>query len=330
MSTETKVKLRILANNLKKKELLRVENLTVSFSVQGRSLQAVRGISFSVNEGEAVGIVGESGCGKSAAVQAITRLTPASQVSGKVFFEGDDLLLKNPKELRLVRGKKIGMVFQDPMTSLNPTMKIGAQIVEALLYHNLANYAVAKHKALDLLKVTGVPEPEVRFNQYPHQLSGGMRQRVLIAIALICNPRLLIADEPTTALDVTLQAQILEMLKQMQQHFQTSLLLITHDLGVVSTICEKVLVMYAGKIVEEGTVEEVLLNPKHPYTQMLLRSLPRLSGPKSNELVPIDGAPPNLLNLPKGCAFKDRCPYAMDLCEKEPPMRNSAACWRVE
>ncbi len=310
-----------------KRTILQVENLSVGFSVQGRELLAVRGISFDVLAGEAVGIVGESGCGKSAAVQALMRLTPASRVAGKVLFEGEDLLRKDERALREVRGRKIGMVFQDPMTSLNPTMKIGAQIVEGLLFHQLADRKQAKAKAVELLKLVGVPEPEARVKQYPHQLSGGMRQRVLIAIALACNPSLLIADEPTTALDVTIQAQILDLLKQMQRHFQTSLLLITHDLGVVASICEKVLVMYAGKIVERGTVEEVLLNPRHPYTQMLLRSLPRIDKPRSELLLSIEGSPPNLLFPRKGCAFKERCPYAMDQCNEEPPSISSAACW---
>ncbi len=312
-----------------KKPILEVENLAVGFSVQGRDLNAVRGISFDVHAGEAVGIVGESGCGKSAAVQALTRLTPANRISGRVLFEGEDLLQKSETELRSVRGKKIGMVFQDPMTSLNPTMKIGAQIMEGLLFHRLADRKGAKEKALELLRLVGVPEPEARFSQYPHQLSGGMRQRVLIAAALACNPTLLIADEPTTALDVTIQAQILDLLKQMQRHFQTSLLLITHDLGVVASICERVLVMYAGKIVERGTVEEVLLHPQHPYTQMLLRSLPRLDTPRSEPLLAIDGSPPNLLFPPKGCAFKDRCPYRMEICSAEPQENGRAACWRA-
>ncbi len=314
---------------MEKKTILKVEDLSVGFSVKGRELLAVRGISFDVREGEAVGIVGESGCGKSATVQAMLRLTPASRISGKVLFEGEDLLLKNEKDLRAVRGRKIGMVFQDPMTALNPTMKIGAQIAEGLVFHGLANRKEAKERAVELLKLAGVPEPELRISQYPHQLSGGMRQRVLISIALACNPLLLIADEPTTALDVTIQAQILDLLKQMQEHFQTSLLLITHDFGVVASICDRVLVMYAGKIVERGSVEEVLLHPRHPYTQMLLRSLPRLDKPKSESLLAIEGSPPPLLFPPAGCAFKDRCPHAMEICKSQPP-EDRVACWRTE
>lgn len=310
------------------KPLLEVENLSVTFSVQGKPLEAVRGVSFALNEGEAIGIVGESGSGKSAAVQALTRLSPSARTQGKVWFEGKEWLSLPEKELLGVRGKKIGMVFQDPMTSLNPTMKIGTQIAEGLIYHKLASKREAQVRTLDLLKLAGVPEPEARAGQYPHQLSGGLRQRVGVAIALACSPRLLIADEPTTALDATIQAQILDLLRQMRDHFKMSLILITHDLGVVASICERVLVMYAGKIVEQGTVEEVLLSPKHPYTQMLLRSRPRLGQTKTEPLQAIAGAPPNLLFPPSGCAFRDRCPYAFDACQKEPPLGLRAACWR--
>ena len=308
-------------------KILEVKDLQVGFSIQGRELLAVRGINFHIEKGEAVGIVGESGCGKSASVQAMLRLTPASRISGEVLLDGENLLQKSEKELRQVRGKKVGMIFQDPMTSLNPTMKVGAQIAEGMIYHKIAVGKEAKEKAIELLKLVGVPEPELRVHQYPHQLSGGMRQRVLIATALACNPQLLIADEPTTALDVTIQAQILDLLKRMQQHFGTSLLLITHDLGVVASVCERILVMYAGKIVEQGNVEDVLTNPKHPYTQMLLRSLPHLDKPRTDLLLAIEGSPPNLLFPPKGCAFKPRCPFAKDLCDKEPPMEAQTACW---
>lgn len=258
-----------------KNPLLQVHNLKVFFSVQGKRLAAVRGVSFEVKEGETVGIVGESGSGKSATVQALIRLISSAEIYGEALFEGEDLLKKTDKELRQIRGRKIGMVFQDPLTSLNPTMKIGKQITEGILFHRLAHSQEAQKKAIELLRLVGVSEPEARMHQYPHQLSGGIRQRITIAIALSCNPHLLIADEPTTALDVTIQAQILDLLKQIQKHFQTSLLLITHDLGVVSAICDRVLVMYAGEIVEEGTVEKVLLSPEHPYTQMLISCLPR-------------------------------------------------------
>lgn len=297
--------------------MLMIEDLTVTFTSLGKKIHAVRGISFTVGDGEAVGIVGESGCGKSAAVHAINRLS-AGEVSGKILFQGQEV--SGP-------GKQIGMVFQDPMTSLNPTMKIGAQITEGLIYHKLATRKMARAKAIELLHLVGVTDPEIRVHQYPHQFSGGMRQRVLIAIALACNPRLLIADEPTTALDLTIQAQILDLIKRMQKHFQMSLLLISHDFGVIASVCKRVLIMYAGKIVESGTVEEVLYSPKHPYTQMLLNSLPRLDRPRSELLKPIEGSPPNLFSLPRGCAFKDRCPYAALKCNEEPP--GPIACWRV-
>lgn len=298
--------------------LLIVEDLWVTFSVLGQKLHAVRGISFEVAKGEAVGIVGESGSGKSAAVQAVNRLT-CGAVSGKILFQGHEIV--SP-------GKQIGMVFQDPMTALNPTMKIGAQIAEGLIYHKMAARKEAKAKAIELLRLVGVADPEIRIHQYPHQFSGGMRQRVLIAIALSCNPLLLIADEPTTALDVITQAQILNLIKQMRRHFQMSLLLISHDFGVIATVCERVLVMYAGKIVESGSVQEVLKRPKHPYTQMLLNSLPHLDRPRTEPLMTIEGSPPNLLTLPQGCAFRERCPYAALKCKKEPP--GPIACWRVQ
>ncbi|MDE3045895.1 MAG: ABC transporter ATP-binding protein [Verrucomicrobiota bacterium] len=264
---------------MKKKNLLQVENLHVAFSIHKQKLEAVRGISFTIAAGETVGLVGESGCGKTAAVQAITRLTPAEWVEGKALFDGTDLLQATPEELRKIRGREIGMVFQDPMSSLNPTMTIGKQIAEGLIYHKLASKKEALQEAIELLRLVGVPHPEIRIHQYPHELSGGMRQRVLIAIALACKPRLLIADEPTTALDVTISVQILELLKALQKKLQMSLLLITHDLHVVAAICDRVLVMYAGQIVEEGPVKEVLRQPKHPYTKMLLQALPRLDRP---------------------------------------------------
>ena len=305
--------------------LLKVEDLEVSFSLYGKELKAVRGVSFEVKMGEAVGIVGESGCGKSAAVQSILRLAPASNLKGKVFFEGIDLLQKTEKEMRQIRGKKIGMVFQDPMASLNPTMTIGAQVAEGLIAHGIANKKEAKARALELLREVEIPRPEERLNQYPHNLSGGMRQRVLIAIALSHNPKLLIADEPTTALDVTVQAQILDLLKKRKS--RSGLLLISHDLAVVAEMCERVLVFYAGKIVEQGPTHQILAHPRHPYTQMLLRSIPRLEGSGPNVLETIAGAPPNLLAPMIGCPFRERCPHAMPICIKEPPFIDSAACW---
>lgn len=297
--------------------LLEVEDLHVTFSVRGSPLYAVRGISFDVKPGESLGIVGESGSGKSAAVQAINYLSPG-KVSGRILFEGKKISSTS---------KEIGMVFQDPMTSLNPTMKIGKQITEGLIYHKLASRKEAKTKAIELLHLVGISNPETRINQYPHEFSGGMRQRVLIAIALACNPHLLIADEPTTALDVITQAQILDLIKHLQQHFQMSLLLISHDISVIAKSCERVLVMYAGKIVEQGLVDEVLKKPKHPYTKLLLDSLPRLDQLKTVPLVTIEGTPPDLKILPQGCSFKERCPFRAIKCEEEP--KGQVACWRA-
>lgn len=307
--------------------LLEVENLEVSFSLHGQELKAVRGISFQLQPGEALGIVGESGCGKSAAVQAMARLGLAHKISGKIIFQSQDLLQISEEEMRSIRGKKIGMIFQDPMSALNPTMKIGAQIEEGLMHHKMTTKKQARAKALELLRQTEIAHPEERLEQYPHQLSGGMRQRVLIAIALCCNPALLIADEPTTALDATIQAQILQLLKKRGP--QTSLLLITHDLGVVAEVCDRILVLYAGKIVEAGSVKQILQTPQHPYTQMLLKSLPRLNAPKHEPLYSIEGAPPNLFHPFKGCAFAPRCPFTSSECMKEPPFLGSTACWKT-
>jgi len=307
--------------------LLKVQDLRVSFSLYGQKLEAVRGVSFEIGPSESVGIVGESGCGKSAAVQAILRLSPAT-VQGSVWFSRENLLEKSEKELRKIRGLQIGMVFQDPMSALNPSMTIGDQIAEGLIYHGLATRGEAKKAVVELLREVEISHPEERARQYPHQLSGGMRQRVLIAIAIAANPKLLIADEPTTALDATIQAQILDLLKRKCKN--ASLLLITHDLSVVDKMCEQTLVFYAGKIVERGPTSEILANPRHPYTQMLLRAVPRLDRPRSEMLETIGGSPPNLLHPPKGCPFAERCPHTMTACEKEPPFFGSAACWRHE
>ncbi len=309
--------------------LLTVEDLSVEFSIHGKKIHAVRGISFEIKAGEAVGLVGESGCGKSAAVQAILKLDSVGIVKGRVQFHGEDLLDKTPAEFSRFRGKEIGMIFQDPMTSLNPTMKIGEQIIEGLVYHKIVNREKAKGKAIELLRLVGISEPEIRYSQYPHSLSGGMRQRVLIAIALVMNPRLLIADEPTTALDGTISAQILILLKKLTADMHTSLLLITHDLSLVASYCNRVLVMYAGKIVEQGSVDEVFLHPKHPYTQMLLKTIPRLDRPKTERIIPINGSPPSLFSKPTSCPFAPRCPRAFEKCKKEePPLVKKVACWR--
>jgi oligopeptide transport system ATP-binding protein len=304
------------------KKLLDVKNLSVSFHVYGGEVQAVRNISFDVKEGEAVAIVGESGSGKSVTAQTIMRLiqTPPGVIkAGEVLLDGQDLLKLSEKEMQKVRGNKIGMIFQDPMTSLNPTMTVGKQIIEGLIKHEHLSNRMAKARVIDLLKMVGIPNPETRINQYPHQFSGGMRQRVMIAIALSCSPSLLIADEPTTALDVTIQAQILRLMKDLQQRTKTSIILITHDLGIVADLCDRVFVMYAGQIIETGTKREILRNPQHPYTKGLLKSLPRLDQNKGEPLVPIFGTPPDLIKPPQGCGFCSRCDYAMRICETEIP-----------
>jgi len=304
------------------KTILDVQDLRVSFNVYGGEVQAVRGVSFQVKEGEAVAIVGESGSGKSVTAQAIMRLipTPPGQFkSGSIFFDGQDLLTLSEKAMQKVRGNKIGMIFQDPMTSLNPTMTIGMQIMEGLMLHQRLSKSEAKERAIELLSMVGIPDPESRIKQYPHQMSGGMRQRVMIAIALACNPALLIADEPTTALDVTIQAQIMQLMKELQQKTKTSIILITHDLGVVVDLCDRVIVMYAGQIVETGTKWEIFQNPQHPYTKGLLKSLPRLDQAKDEPLVPIYGTPPDMVHPPIGCGFCSRCSEAMRICEMEEP-----------
>jgi len=318
------------------KTLLEVNNLSVSFDVYGGAVQAVRDLSFSVEEGEAVAIVGESGSGKSVTAQTIMRLikTPPGKIKkGSIWFNQQDLLQLSEKEMQKVRGNNIGMIFQDPMTSLNPTLTVGMQIMEGLIQHQNMGKANAKARAIELLTLVGIPNPEIRVNQYPHEFSGGMRQRVVIAIALACNPSLLIADEPTTALDVTIQAQILRLLKELQLKTKTSIILITHDLGIVADLCDRVFVMYAGQIVESGTKREIFLNPQHPYTKGLLKSLPRLDQNKNEPLIPIFGTPPDLINPPQGCAFCARCESAMRICESESPESStisdthSARCW---
>jgi len=300
------------------KTILDVRDLRVSFRVYGGEVQAVRGVSFQVKEGEAVAIVGESGSGKSVTAQAIMRLIPTppgEYKSGSIFFEGQDLAALSEKEMQKVRGNKIGMIFQDPMTSLNPTMTIGMQIMEGLMRHQRLKRNAAKARAIELLSMVGISNPDTRIKQYPHQMSGGMRQRVMIAMALACNPTLLIADEPTTALDVTIQAQILQLMKELQQKTKTSIILITHDLGIVVDLCDRVIVMYAGQIVETGTKWEIFRNPQHPYTKGLLKSLPRLNQAKNEPLVPIYGTPPDMIQPPRGCGFCSRCSEAMRICE---------------
>lgn len=316
--------------------VLEVKDLRVSFHVREGEVQAVRGVDFHVNPGEVLGIVGESGCGKSVTAQTLMRLIPSppSRIkSGSIRFLGEEILLKSEKEMQQLRGSKMGMIFQDPMTSLNPTLTVGRQITENLRKHLKMNAANAKKRAIEMLKLVGIPGAETRMNQYPHQFSGGMRQRVMIAIALACNPALLIADEPTTALDVTIQAQILEVLKELRSRLNTSIILITHNLGIVAGICDRVVVMYGGQVAETGTVKEIFNHPKHPYTKGLLKSLPRLNTSKEEPLIPIHGSPPDLVNPSSGCAFAPRCAYAMRICQRLDPVlidcggTQTARCW---
>jgi len=305
-------------------KLLEVKDLEVSFQTYAGEVKAVRGVNFDLYKGETLAIVGESGSGKSVTSQTIMKLIPMPPGkigNGQILFDGEDLVPKTNKEMEKIRGKDIGMIFQDPMTSLNPTMKVGMQIMEVLIKHQNMSKGNAKDRAIELLRLVGIPSPEKRVNQYPHEFSGGMRQRAMIAIALASNPKLLIADEPTTALDVTIQAQILELMKDLQKKMETSIIFITHDLGVVANVADRVAVMYAGKIVETGTVDEIFYNPKHPYTWGLLSSMPSLDSDEKTELMAIPGSPPDLTNPPKGDAFAPRNRYALKIdFEKEPPM----------
>ncbi|WP_440603338.1 ABC transporter ATP-binding protein [Bacillus sp. GB_SG_008] len=305
------------------KTLLEVKDLHVSFDTHAGEVQAVRGVTFDLKKGETLAIVGESGSGKSVTSKALMDLIPKPPgriKKGEIIFDGRDLTKLTEKEMQQIRGKEIAMIFQDPMTSLNPTMTIGNQIMEGLIKHQGMSKADARKVALELLDLVGIPNPEARLKQYPHQFSGGMRQRVVIAMALACNPKLLIADEPTTALDVTIQAQILELMKDIQQKTEAAIIFITHDLGVVANVADRVAVMYAGKVVEIGTVDEIFYNPKHPYTWGLLASMPSLDG-EEEELYAIPGTPPDLLKPPKGDAFAARNPQALKIdFEMDPPL----------
>lgn len=302
------------------KELLRVEELTVKFRTYNGEVTAVNNLELLLNENETLGIVGESGSGKSVTSLSIMGLLDeaTSTVTGKVLFKGNDLVAMKEKEKQHYRGNHLAMIFQEPMTSLNPLHKCGNQIIESMLIHTDISKADAKAKAIELLKIVGIPAPEQRFNEYPHQMSGGMRQRVMIAMALACDPQLLIADEPTTALDVTIQAQILEVLKELRDRLKMGIILITHDLGVVSEVCDRVIVMYTGKVVEQGLIREILDNPKHPYTEGLIAAIPNINDQKG-ELSSIDGMVPQLDEMPKGCSFHPRCPYAMAICKEKRP-----------
>ncbi|WP_026571108.1 MULTISPECIES: ABC transporter ATP-binding protein [Sediminibacillus] len=304
-------------------KILEVNDLHISFDTYGGEVKAVRGVTFDLKKGETLAIVGESGSGKSVTTRALARLIPSPPgriKQGEILFDGKDLAKLKEKEMQQIRGKDISTIFQDPMTSLNPTMKIGNQIMEGLIKHQKMSRAQAKSRAIELLELVGLPNPTERINQYPHQFSGGQRQRVVIAIALACNPKILIADEPTTALDVTIQAQILELMKDIQKKTESSIIFITHDLGVVANVADRVAVMYAGKIVEIGTVDEIFYNPKHPYTWGLLGSMPTLDSTEDS-LIAIPGSPPDMLKPPKGDAFAPRNEYALEIDkEMEPPM----------
>ncbi len=317
-------------------ELLKVSNLTTVFKIEDGILRAVDDVSFTLNEGETLGIVGESGSGKSVTSLSIMRLVPAPGgeiTGGAIEFQGQDLLKLDDRKMRALRGNRIAMIFQDPMTSLNPVLTVGRQLTEAISLHLKLDKAGAQKRAVELLARVGIPSPESRLKQYPHEFSGGMRQRVMIAMALSCNPALLIADEPTTALDVTIQAQILEVINGLKRELGMSVIMITHDLGVVAGMADRIVVMYAGRVVEEGTTRDVLKNPRMPYTIGLLRSIPRLDDGDDRRLTPIRGGPPNVAKLIRGCPFAPRCDYAVDgTCDtKAPPLRevsphHRAAC----
>jgi oligopeptide/dipeptide ABC transporter ATP-binding protein len=294
--------------------VLEVKDLQIEFQIDEKYYKAVQGVDFHIQPGETLGLVGESGCGKSVTSLSIMRLLKdPTKVTGQVFYNNRDLLELSEPQMRKVRGNEIGMIFQEPMTSLNPVHKIGRQISETLLLHRGMNKSQAHKEAIEMLKRVGIPRPEQIVDEYPHQLSGGMRQRVMIAIAMACSPSLLIADEPTTALDVTIQAQILELMKKLAKENGTSILLITHDLGVVAETCDRVAVMYAGRIVEEGPVRKIFHNPQHPYTRGLLNSIPKMTGERKR-LEPILGNVPSVRNMPEGCRFAPRCPFVMDKC----------------
>ncbi|NLY52309.1 MAG: ABC transporter ATP-binding protein [Firmicutes bacterium] len=316
--------------------LLEVRGLKTYFYTEDGVVPAVDGVDFVLNKGETIGIVGESGCGKSVTSLSIMRLIPdppGKIIDGEILFEGSNLLEKTEAEMRDIRGNDISMIFQEPMTSLNPVFTIGDQIMEAIILHQRLNKAAARERAVEMLRLVGIPSPERRVDEYPHQLSGGMRQRVMIAMALSCNPKLLIADEPTTALDVTIQAQILDLMRKLRDEFGTAIMLITHDLGVVAELAEKVVVMYAGKIVEQADVKPLFGNPLHPYTVGLLGSIPKLTE-QQDRLQVIEGVVPHPAFMPKGCRFHPRCKEAREICKVEEPelLEHSpghlVACWK--
>ncbi len=303
------------------KPLLQIKNLQTEFHIGKRIVKAVDGINLTVKAGEMLAIVGESGCGKSVTAMSIMRLLPQppAQITGEILFEGRDILTMSMNEMRDIRGKDISMIFQEPMTSLNPAYTVGEQISEGLRLHCQMDKKAAWAKSIEMLELVGIPAAAQRAGEYPHQLSGGMRQRVMIAMALSCNPRLLLADEPTTALDVTIQAQILDLIRNLVTEFNTALIMITHDLGVVAEMAQNMIVMYAGRVVEQGTVVEVFSRPMHPYTAGLMDSIPQLDGSKKERLHTIEGVVPDLSALPMGCSFTDRCEYAKEKCHFERP-----------
>ncbi len=313
-----------------------VRDLEVSFFTYAGEVQAVRGVSFDIRRGETLGIVGESGCGKSVTAQTIMRLNPsppAAIKNGSVQLDGTDIVSLSEREMQKIRGKDVSMIFQDPMTCLNPTMTVGKQVGETLILHQNYKKKQAFDKAVELLDLVKIPNPADRAKQYPHQFSGGMRQRAMIAMALACSPKLLIADEPTTALDVTIQAQILDLMKDLKDKTNNATILITHDLGIVASMSDRIAVMYAGKIIEIGNSEEVFYNPKHPYTWGLLDSRPRVDHPRDQQLEPIEGVPPDLIQPPSGCPFADRCKHCMKICKEEYPEQSvvgedhTVFCW---
>jgi len=316
--------------------LLQVKGLKTQFFTQDGVVTAVNGISYDLNEGETLGIVGESGCGKSVSVLSVMRLIPTPPgriVGGEVLFQGRDLLKIDEEEIRQIRGNKVAMVFQDPMTSLNPVLTISQQVSESLELHMGMDKEQARRRSIELLEMVNIPEAGDRIDDYPHQFSGGMRQRVMIAMGLSCNPQLLIADEPTTALDVTIQAQIIDIIKRLKQDLGMAIIWITHDLGIIAGLAERVIVMYAGNLIEEADVKDLYGDPRHPYTVGLLRSVPRLDQKIKEKLIPIEGMPPDLIDVPPGCPFAPRCVYAIDRCLVENPHleivapRHKVACW---
>lgn len=319
-------------------DVLKIENLHVSFDTYAGEVHAVRGVSLHVEEGEVLAIVGESGCGKSVTAKTIMKLNPmppARIKEGTLELCGKDIVAASEKEMQNIRGQLVSMIFQDPMTCLNPTMKVGKQITETLHKHKKLSGKKCQEEAIRLLKLVQIPNAEERADQYPHEFSGGMRQRAMIAMALSCNPKLLIADEPTTALDVTIQAQIMQLMGKIREETGTAIILITHDLGVVANLADRVAVMYAGKVVEQGTSQDIFYRASHPYTAALLRSLPTVETSRDEELVSIPGTPPDLFAPPKGCAFASRCQHCMKICkENQPPVftvgeGHTASCWRL-